>query len=56
MLNGLGFPTTLMTRSIYLRNFDRDMVEEVLDDLKKRNVNIVPTSLPTKIVPSDEKL
>lgn len=36
----------MMTRGEYLRSFDRDMVAFVMDDLKHKGVNIVPTSLP----------
>ena len=45
----MGFNTSLMTRGDYLRSFDRDMVNYIMHDLFERKVNIVPTSLPTKI-------
>jgi pyruvate/2-oxoglutarate dehydrogenase complex dihydrolipoamide dehydrogenase (E3) component len=48
-LKGMGFPVSLATRGEYLRSFDRDMVAYILEDLKKRKVNIIPTSLPVKI-------
>ena len=48
-LNGMGFNVSMMTRGEYLRAFDRDMVREVLGDLRRRQVNIVETSLPEKI-------
>ena len=48
-LNGMGFNVSMMTRGEYLRAFDRDMVREVLGDLRRRQVNIVGTSLPEKI-------
>jgi len=38
-----------MTRGDYLRAFDRDMVNYLINDLKMRKVNIVETSLPTII-------
>jgi pyruvate/2-oxoglutarate dehydrogenase complex dihydrolipoamide dehydrogenase (E3) component len=45
----MGYKVSLMTRGDYLRSFDRDMANYVMDDLKRRNVNIVETSLPTSI-------
>lgn len=48
-LRGLGYDTSLMTRGDYLRSFDRDMVNEVVNHLKKKNVNIVETSLPVSL-------
>lgn len=48
-LKGMGYNVSLMTRGEYLRSFDRDMVKYIMDDLKKRQVNIVDTSLPIKI-------
>lgn len=39
----------MMTRGDYLRSFDKDMVNEVLNHLRKKNVNIVETSLPTSL-------
>lgn len=52
-LKGMGYDTTLMTRGEYLRSFDRDMVREVLDDLKLRKVKIVPKSLPHSLARSE---
>jgi pyruvate/2-oxoglutarate dehydrogenase complex dihydrolipoamide dehydrogenase (E3) component len=49
-LKGLGFDVTLMTRGDYLRSFDKDMVNHVMNDLKQRKVDIRETSLPKKIV------
>jgi thioredoxin reductase (NADPH) len=48
-LNGLGYQVSMMTRGDYLRAFDRDMVDCIIQDLKQRKVNIVHTSLPVKI-------
>lgn len=45
----MGYNVSLMTRGEYLRSFDRDMVNFIMSDLKQRKVNIVETSLPTKI-------
>jgi len=45
----MGYNVSLMTRGDYLRAFDRDMVNYLINDLKMRKVNIVETSLPTII-------
>lgn len=45
----MGYHTTLMTRGEYLRAFDRDMVGYLLDDMRQKKVNVVPTSLPKNI-------
>lgn len=39
----------MTTRGDYLRVFDRDMVREVIEDLKQRDIRMVPTSLPRKL-------
>ncbi len=49
-LRGLGYDTTIMTRGEYLRAFDRDMVNVVINDLEMKKVKVVPTSLPKKIL------
>jgi len=56
MLNGLGYPVSMMTRGDYLRSFDRDMVTEILNDLKQREVNIVQTSLPTSLKRKNDQI
>lgn len=48
-LKGMGYNVSLMTRGDYLRAFDRDMVKYIMQDLQRRHVNIVETSLPIKI-------
>ncbi len=53
-LKGLGFDVTLMTRGDYLRSFDKDMVNHIMEDLKQRKVDIRPTSLPKKINKNQE--
>lgn len=45
----MGFETTLMTRGDYLRAFDRDMVGYLIDDMKQKKINVMPTSLPKNI-------
>jgi len=39
-LRGMGYEVSMMTRGDYLRPFDHDMVNEVLNDLKQRKVRI----------------
>jgi pyruvate/2-oxoglutarate dehydrogenase complex dihydrolipoamide dehydrogenase (E3) component len=53
-LKGLGFDVTLMTRGDYLRSFDKDMVNHIMEDLKQRKVDIRATSLPKKILKNQE--
>lgn len=40
-LRGIGCEVSLMTRGDYLRSFDKDMVKEVIEHLKKKKVHIV---------------
>lgn len=53
-LKGMGYEVSLMTRGDYLRAFDRDMVNILLNDLRQRKVNIVETSLPTSITKRED--
>ena len=39
-LRGMGYEVSMMTRGDYLRPFDHDMANEVLNDLKQRKVII----------------
>jgi thioredoxin reductase (NADPH) len=48
-LKGMGYEVHLMTRGEYLRGFDRDMVRFILNDLVKRKINVIDTSLPKSI-------
>ena len=48
-LRGMGYEVGMMTRGDYLRPFDHDMVNEVLNDLRQRKVVIHETSLPQSI-------
>jgi pyruvate/2-oxoglutarate dehydrogenase complex dihydrolipoamide dehydrogenase (E3) component len=48
-LRGMGCDITLMTRGDYLRAFDRDMVRYLIDDMRQKKINVVPTSLPKNI-------
>jgi pyruvate/2-oxoglutarate dehydrogenase complex dihydrolipoamide dehydrogenase (E3) component len=40
-LRGIGYDVSLMTRGDYLRSFDKDMVKEVIEHLKKKKVNVI---------------
>lgn len=49
-LSSLNFNTSLMTRSRFLRDFDSDVSDLIIDDLKNMNkVNILDYSLPVDI-------
>jgi hypothetical protein len=43
-----------MTRGDYLRSFDKDMVNHIMNDLKQRKVDIRETSLPKKIAKNEK--
>ncbi|EGR27288.1 thioredoxin reductase, putative [Ichthyophthirius multifiliis] len=56
-LSTLGYHTSMMTRQLYLREFDQDIAYRIVYNLQKENgVNIVPTSLPSSIEKVDENL
>ncbi len=48
-LNGLGFDTTIMARSILLRGFDQDMAEMVGTYLQNHGTKIIRPAIPTRI-------
>ncbi|CAL1290279.1 unnamed protein product [Larinioides sclopetarius] len=48
-LNGLGFDTTVMVRSICLRGFDQQMATLIRDHMKNEGVKFVNESVPLKI-------
>lgn len=48
-LNGLGFDTTVMVRSILLRGFDHQMAEMVGANMAKKGVKFLRPCVPTKI-------
>lgn len=48
-LNGLGFETTLMVRSIILRGFDQQMANLVAEEMSQRGVNFVYQAKPKAI-------
>lgn len=45
-LNGLGYETSLMVRSIPLRGFDTQCASFVLDNLKNRGVSVLESTKP----------
>lgn len=48
-LNGLGYETTLMVRSIILRGFDQQMANMVAEEMQHRGVNFVYQAKPKAI-------
>ncbi|CAD8124401.1 unnamed protein product [Paramecium sonneborni] len=57
ILKGLGFDVTLMTRGKYLREFDQDIVEMILEHYQKYlKVNIIPQSLPFHSEQKNDKI
>lgn len=49
-LNGLGYETTVMVRSILLRGFDQDIADMIGEDLASRGVNFIRTHVPTELI------
>lgn len=47
-LNGLGFDTTVMVRSILLRGFDQDIAEKIGHSMERRGVKFVNNIVPTR--------
>ncbi|XP_033123262.1 thioredoxin reductase 2, mitochondrial-like isoform X1 [Anneissia japonica] len=48
-LQGLGYPTSVMVRSICLRGFDQQMASLVTDHMSSMNVNFIRSSSPQKV-------
>lgn len=48
-LNGCGYDTTVMVRSILLRGFDEDMGVKIGEDMEKVGVNFIWECSPTKV-------
>lgn len=48
-LTGMGFDTTVMARSIFLRGFDQDMANVVASDMQARGSRLIPASQPISI-------
>uniref|UniRef100_A0A8D9BPN9 Thioredoxin reductase 3 n=2 Tax=Cacopsylla melanoneura TaxID=428564 RepID=A0A8D9BPN9_9HEMI len=53
-LNGLGYDTTVMVRSILLRGFDQDIANMIGDDLESRGVKFIRSTIPTELMEQDE--
>ncbi|KAL4431921.1 hypothetical protein ABPG74_012733 [Tetrahymena malaccensis] len=54
-LSTLGYDTTMMTRSLYLREFDQDIAQMILENIQSQSkVKVVPTSLPVSLEKVDE--
>ncbi|XP_077268267.1 thioredoxin reductase 1 isoform X1 [Temnothorax americanus] len=53
-LNGLGYDTTLMARSIVLRGFDRQMAEHVAEEMQQRGVNFIYEAKVKKIAKQED--
>lgn len=49
-LNGIGYETTVMVRSILLRGFDQDIADMIGEDLANRGVNFIRTHVPTELI------
>lgn len=48
-LHGLGFDTTVMARSRYLRGFDEDISNMIVGHMKRHGVKFAEKQIPTKI-------
>lgn len=55
-LQGLGFDTTVLTRSIFLRGFDQEMADKVAEYMGNHGVKFVRPAVPTKVEKVDGKL
>ncbi|KAF8791785.1 Thioredoxin reductase 2 like protein [Argiope bruennichi] len=53
-LNGLGFDTTVMVRSICLRGFDQQMATLIRDHMKNEGVKFLNESVPLKVEKNEE--
>ncbi|KAI5741643.1 hypothetical protein M8J76_015665 [Diaphorina citri] len=54
-LNGLGYDTTVMVRSILLRGFDQDIANMIGEDLESRGVKFIRSHIPTELVAQDKE-
>eukprot|EP01097_Dermamoeba_algensis_P007424 TRINITY_DN4682_c0_g1_i1.p1 TRINITY_DN4682_c0_g1~~TRINITY_DN4682_c0_g1_i1.p1 ORF type:complete len:559 (-),score=157.55 TRINITY_DN4682_c0_g1_i1:309-1892(-) len=48
-LQGLGYPVTVLVRSILLRGFDQDIAEKIGDYMKREGVKIVRPAVPSQV-------
>lgn len=53
-LNGLGYDTTIIVRSIVLRGFDRQMAEHVTEEMQQRGVNFIFKGEVTKVAKQED--
>jgi len=48
-INGLGYDTTVMARSIFLRGFDQECAEKIADYMKNHGTKFIRPAVPTKV-------
>ena len=53
-LNGMGFETTIMVRSIVLRGFDQQMANIVAEEMAERGVQFIYEAKPKAIKKMDD--
>lgn len=53
-LNGLGYDTTIMVRSIILRGFDQQMANLVAEEMEQRGVNFIYQAKPKAVKKQDD--
>ncbi|XP_066594519.1 thioredoxin reductase 2, mitochondrial isoform X2 [Prorops nasuta] len=53
-LNGLGYDTTVMVRSIILRGFDQQMADIVAEEMQQRGVKFIYRAKPKQIVKQED--
>lgn len=53
-MNGLGYDTTIMVRSIVLRGFDQQMANIVAEEMEQRGVHFVYQAKPKAIEKQDD--
>ena len=49
-IHGLGYDTTVMVRSIFLRGFDQDMANKVGEYMAQSGVKVLRETVPTKVM------
>eukprot|EP00128_Syssomonas_multiformis_P008506 Colp12_sorted_trinity150504_noHs@35476 len=54
-LAGLGYDVTVMVRSIFLRGFDQEMAEKIVEYMAKHGVKFIRDSIPAKLEKTGEK-
>lgn len=53
-MNGLGFDTTVMVRSVVLRGFDQQMANLVAEEMQERGVHFIHQAKPKSIQKQDD--